>query len=285
MYTNSIIEAISVILPIYRENSSTIHQTLLSIATQTQRPNLVLVIDDCPGIRFDSDFEYFRKVLDGIPMKLYRNECNMGLARSLNNILPSIETKYWARVDAGDICDPERFKTQFNFMEENPKCGLLGGQVVSTLTNSKISNFPQNQRILKIASRFITCVAHPTFFARTESLRELCYPDIIYAQDFGFVNNALKQKIEIQNLGNVLVVYSNSASNNRHYKIKQNACLFVQVFGLLKFNIIRKIFSTKRYINLKKLRVLLEFFSALSLLNKGLGRTLILLLRIKCKEH
>jgi glycosyltransferase involved in cell wall biosynthesis len=285
MCTNHSSEAITVILPIYRENSSTVHQTLLSIANQTQRPNLVFVIDDCPGIRFDSDFEYFRKALDEIPMKLYKNESNMGLARSLNNILPLIETKYWARVDAGDICDPERFKIQCVFMEKNPKCGLLGGQVVSTLSDSKISNFPQNQRILKIASRFITCVAHPTFFARTESLRDLRYPDIIYAQDFGFVNYVLKQKVEILNLGNVLVKYSNTASHNRQYKIKQNACLFVQVFGLLKFNIIRTIFSNKSYISLKKLRVLLEFFSVLSLLNKGLGRALMMLLRIKCKEY
>ena len=51
---------------------------------------------------------------------------NRGLVASLNQLLEEARAPLVARMDADDICQPERFALQIAFMEANPDHGVIG---------------------------------------------------------------------------------------------------------------------------------------------------------------
>lgn len=52
-----------------------------------------------------------------------------GLATALNAGLATCRGRYVARMDADDVCLPERFARQVSHLEDNPELGLLGAHV------------------------------------------------------------------------------------------------------------------------------------------------------------
>lgn len=61
------------------------------------------------------------------------NEVNLGLATRLNSIIDIVFSKggydYLARMDADDVCDKDRFKTQVEYLISNPNVSLVGSDV------------------------------------------------------------------------------------------------------------------------------------------------------------
>ncbi|OBU11937.1 hypothetical protein AYY19_08460 [Photobacterium aquimaris] len=59
---------------------------------------------------------------------------NKGLAYQLNQIISKVNDSgkysYLARMDADDICHPERFFTQINFLEDNPDIAVVGSSAI-----------------------------------------------------------------------------------------------------------------------------------------------------------
>lgn len=51
---------------------------------------------------------------------------NRGLIASLNQLIEEARGKLVARMDADDICKPERFARQIAFLAANPDCGVVG---------------------------------------------------------------------------------------------------------------------------------------------------------------
>ncbi|MDA9012526.1 glycosyltransferase [Alphaproteobacteria bacterium] len=268
MATNSI----TAILPIYREDIAMIGATLTSLNQQSTLPALVVIIDDCPGLRTGRDYDNFHSILSNVPTRIINNDENLGLAKSLNKVLPLIETEFWARTDAGDVNHRSRFNLQHEYMMQHPNCGLLGTQVSDIQRPKTVSSFPTSPKTIRLASKFITPIAHPTYFGRTASLVDISYPDIFYAQDFGFTRYVHKAGVEVHNLSTTLVSYQNTATSDKKYKIRQSACLLIQVLGLESNRCVTKFFSNKMNLESAKMFPLLHFLSLLCVLPKAVGK-------------
>lgn len=52
---------------------------------------------------------------------------NRGLTESLNELAVKAQGRYLARMDADDICFPDRFKSQVTYLDTHSKCVVLGG--------------------------------------------------------------------------------------------------------------------------------------------------------------
>ena len=230
------------------------------------------MIDDCPGLRKDEDFVHFDKLLGDINLTILRNHVNFGLAESLNKALPLVDTRYWARIDIGDVNHRDRFLWQMEFMKSNLNCGLVGAQVEDILDNQKRSKFPVAPRTLKLASKFITTVAHPTYFARTELVKNVRYPEIALAQDFGYIKKLHNEKILVANINRIGLYYKNTASNNKRYKIRQNACLAVLVMGLYRYEVFRRLFRNKHSLDGRCVYAFVLMLNLLALAFKLVGR-------------
>jgi glycosyltransferase involved in cell wall biosynthesis len=87
---------------------------------------LVVIVDDGSTDRVKK--ENIEQAISGIPLVVLRFQENRGITHALNAGLGWIEknctTKYIARLDCGDTCDPQRFYIQVAAMNEQPEAGL-----------------------------------------------------------------------------------------------------------------------------------------------------------------
>jgi glycosyltransferase involved in cell wall biosynthesis len=76
--------------------------------------------------------------------RLIRNETNLGLAVSLNRLIDALEDESFVfRMDADDICLPDRADLQIKFMELHPEIMLCGGSI------QEFRNDPENKGLLR----------------------------------------------------------------------------------------------------------------------------------------
>src|SRR4030095_13477593 len=108
---------------------------LLSLRSILYYPDrfMVLVVDDGSNVPVTSASIKLGIKID-FPLVVLRNEVNKGIADALNKGLQWIEEQdaanYVARLDCGDVCAPDRFYKQMDFMQAHPEVGLLGSWCV-----------------------------------------------------------------------------------------------------------------------------------------------------------
>ncbi len=76
--------------------------------------------------------------------RLIRNPVNRGLAFSLNELIGSLDDEMFVfRLDADDICLPDRVAVQTGFMEENPEILMCGSSI------QEFRDVPENRGLLR----------------------------------------------------------------------------------------------------------------------------------------
>lgn len=115
---------ISVVMSNYNTPSNYLRMAIESVLNQTYTNFEFIIIDDGST---DGSLEVIRSY-DDPRIVILCNEKNIGLTRSLNKGFELCRGEYIARMDADDICHPERFEKQLSFMREHPDvivCGSL----------------------------------------------------------------------------------------------------------------------------------------------------------------
>lgn len=120
---------ISVIMGVHNEKEEYLLLAVDSILKQTYNELEFIIIDDqsdehCEGLLKEIASKDSR-------IRLYRNETNLGLTKSLNRALSYAEGEYIARMDADDFSIPERFEKQVAYLRTHSDIDILGGGVVS----------------------------------------------------------------------------------------------------------------------------------------------------------
>ena len=112
---------ISVIMSVYN-GETYLEEAIESVRKQTFKNWELIIINDCST---DSTSEILADFsLRDERIKVYTNEVNLKLPSSLNKAISLCSAKYIARMDADDICLPERLEKQYKFMEENRDVAL-----------------------------------------------------------------------------------------------------------------------------------------------------------------
>ncbi len=106
----------------YKDNPDFLAQSLQSIANNTIQPkNIVLVKDGLLSNALENVIAEWEK---NLPITVVGYEQNQGLAYALNYGLDFVKTEIVARMDSDDICFPDRFEKQINFMKSHPEIAL-----------------------------------------------------------------------------------------------------------------------------------------------------------------
>lgn len=115
---------ISILLPVYN-GEETIADTIKSLLQQTYSGFELLVCIDGTNDRSEEIVRSFNDER----IKVYKNEKNMGLGRTLNRLVhnTSHEIKYIAMAEQDDYYYPERLRKQYDYLESNMDCGLVSG--------------------------------------------------------------------------------------------------------------------------------------------------------------
>lgn len=160
---------VSILLPAYNA-AQYIAETIESIVAQTYTNWELLVIDDASNDATPAIVAGYRDPR----IVIETNAVNCGLAISLNKALALAKGDYIARIDADDICMPDRLAEQVNYMEQHTNVVLCGvwakpinadGHAMAGIMANATDN-----AVLK-ASLFFGCpFLHPSIMLRSSVL-------------------------------------------------------------------------------------------------------------------
>ena len=166
---------ISVIMSVYN-GEAYLEEAVNSVLNQTFQNWELIVINDCST---DCTAQILQRYAESDSrVKVYTNEVNLRLPSSLNKALALAKGKYIARMDADDICLPQRLEKQFAFMEANPQVDLSSCRFM-TLKNGKISSGgcggKTDSESIKALLLVTNPVLHPGIIAKSSVIRTLGY--------------------------------------------------------------------------------------------------------------
>lgn len=174
--------AVSIVLPFYNAQSW-LEQTLSSLLRQTWRDFHIIAIDDGSSDGSVRLVETAKRA--GLAITLLRNDRNLGIVESLNRGVDAAESKYVARMDADDICMPDRLAKQVQFMRQTGVdiCGSWFIEFGQGLP--RVVRWPYREPALKAAMLFQNTICHPTVMARREVFEKYRYrEEYLLAEDY-----------------------------------------------------------------------------------------------------
>ena len=169
-------DKISVLMCVYNTEREYLIEAINSILNQTYTNFEFIIIDD----HSDSMTENILHSFSDPRIKIYRNENNYGLTKSLNRGLRLCTGKYLARMDSDDVADEKRFEEQIKYIK---KGFYVIGSLYEYLPYRPFHTFiTEDYRKQKIRMIFANSgIVHSSAFIDLEAMKKL---DIMYDEDF-----------------------------------------------------------------------------------------------------
>ena len=138
------------------------------------------------------------------------NEKNIGLIETLNKGIELSTGEFILRMDADDVCLPERFEKQVAFMNLNPTVGAAGTAYYS-LSDKGLKKFPvlTEPGVLKSVLLFNSCLCHPSVIIRKSVLEQHAIrynKNYMHSEDYGLWVELVKVS-KLANLPDLLLKY------------------------------------------------------------------------------
>lgn len=149
-------------------------ETLTSIDRQTFSDWELIAVDDASiddSFRFLGEFQ--QKHLGKVTV--LRNERNLGLTRSLIRAAGQAQTKYIARIDAGDRFISQKLEKQVAFLEQHPDYAIVGCNYVNVFLPSSVerkSSVPLTDGEIRKSIVRKNPFAHSCVVMRTDAYRQ-----------------------------------------------------------------------------------------------------------------
>jgi len=223
---------VSVIMPVFNEEDF-VGDTIESVLNQTFGNFEFIIINDGSTDGTQDILENYARKDERIT--ILTNENNMGLTRSLNRGIENSKGKYIARIDAGDICHPNRLEKQVKFLDKNRDVYIVGSYHYWINENGRIIGkykFPTGRKqIKKNLFGFVSIAAHPTLMIRRELFEKTGLYDISYStsMEYELYIRTIKNGWEIVNLPEFLVYVLRREKGISESKIKT---IFVNQFRI-----------------------------------------------------
>lgn len=224
VHSHSPTPVISVLLPVYNAELY-LRQAVESVLAQTFSNFELLVIDDGStdgSLTILRDYEALDSRVQVLSWE------NHGLVATLNELIGKAQGRYLARMDADDICLPERFEKQVAFLKTSPDHVAVGswveqmnamGQPIG-ICRHPLSHEEIDQK--QLTGR--TSLCHPTVMIRTAGLPGLYDPLYETAEDLDLFLR-IAETGKLANIPEVLLRYrvhndSICTSNNEMQLLK-----------------------------------------------------------------
>ena len=166
---------ISLIMSVYN-GEDYLNEAIDSVLNQTFKEFELIIINDCSTDKTPEILKSFEEKDERV--KVHTNEVNLRLPSSLNKAISFAKGKYIARMDADDICLPERLEKQYKFMEKNQNVALSSCRFM-TLKNGVISSGgcggKCDNESVKALLLVTNPILHPGIIAKADAIRGLLY--------------------------------------------------------------------------------------------------------------
>jgi glycosyltransferase involved in cell wall biosynthesis len=197
---------VTVLLPVYNA-AAYLAETVAGVLTQTWRDFELLVIDDGSTDASAALLADYARMDSRVRVVA---QPNAGLVAALNRGLALAQSRYIARLDADDVCAPERLARQVAFLEHHPRVAACGSWVhVLGAPAQAVWRYPVDDAAARAQLVFETPFCHPAVMLRRETLTQhsLAYsPEFREAEDYELWAR-LAEHGTLANLPEVLLEY------------------------------------------------------------------------------
>ena len=196
---------ITILMAVYN-GAPFLRDAIDSIFAQTYPHFELLVVNDGSS---DSTADVLQSYSDP-RLIVITNERNLGLVASLNKGLDLARGELVSRMDADDLCLPERLEKQFLFLKGNPRVGLCGTWFRTFgAKRPTIVHPPQHSDDIAARLFYESPIGHPTVMFRRGLFAQqgLSYKnDLPYVEDYELWTRAA-EVTELANIPEVLLEY------------------------------------------------------------------------------
>lgn len=247
---------ISVLMPAYNAEKY-IADSIQSIRNQTFKDFELIISDDASTDRTWEIIHKFKRKDKRI--KIFRNNKNQYIAVNRNILVKHSKGKYIAWQDADDISINDRLQSQYDFMENNPGVGILGGflQFFNEHGMTTVRRYAETDIELRNNIFKYSPVAQPTAMIRRKCFAKVGYYNPKYppAEDID-MSFRIGAKYKFANLQKVTLKYrehNNSATFRKLRKI-ESATIEVRLKNNLmhgyKMTLIDYLYNLVQYISM-----------------------------------
>ena len=166
---------VSVIMPLYNKGPF-VQEAIRSVLDQGFEDLEVVVVDD---VSVDDSFIQVQSMEDP-RVKLFKNEKNLGAAMCAQRAIDEAKGEYLIRLDADDLCVPDKIEKQVRYMDEHPEVGASGGYLQLFGDKERTWKFPEHDDDCKAQLLFGVPVSQGASIMRRSVIKE---NDIRYTAD------------------------------------------------------------------------------------------------------
>lgn len=212
---------ISVLIPCHNA-APWLRKAINSVREQTHRDLEIIVYND--GSTDESSAIIERLASADRRIVAMGEDINRGIVNALNSMLAVARGKYIARMDADDICLPQRFERQTRFIESSgiELCGTWFQEFGQGIPRAV--RWHSNPEELRPAMLFQNTICHPTVMAKREVFEVFGYRESYsLAEDYDLFIRAAS-RFRMANLPEVLLRYrrhSQQATKARRAAMEQ----------------------------------------------------------------
>lgn len=200
---------ISVLLPVFNQEEN-IYKAAQSILNQSHKDLELLIIDDGST---DHSYQICVKISEEDQrVRLFKNQNNLGLTKSLNLLLNESNGKYLARQDADDWSEVTRIEKQLKFLNDEN----IDVVYARSVRNDTQNIFPRFSYYLPLnfVIRYKNPLIHGTMFAKKNIIEMVGGYDekFVYSQDYKLAFDLINGGFKLRIMKNVL--YNSNFINN-----------------------------------------------------------------------
>ena len=228
MMLNCTFPRVSCLVPCFNEDVEILEESLNSLKNQSFTDFECILIDESTDQNIANACRSFCK--DDLRFTYVHPPKRIGLAGSLNHGIEMARGLYIARFDSDDICNPDRFALQVDFLDKNIEIGVIGSAMEIVDAKGRFlgrRDYPLNHDDIERKFIFSNALAHPTVMFRKSLLTISggAYDSKFrYAEDLELWLRLLNHKVRFANLVRPLVKYrqqqTNRSKDNWKYNVK-----------------------------------------------------------------
>tara|TARA_Y100001970_G_C14242799_1_gene865985 strand:- start:2468 stop:3151 length:684 start_codon:yes stop_codon:yes gene_type:complete len=208
---------ISVIMSVYND-ADNLDSSINSILNQDFQDFEFLIMNDCST---DESLNILNSYSQDNRIKVFQNERNLGLTKSLNVLLNESKGTFVARQDSDDLSLSSRFSKQLNYIK-NKKLDVCGTRAIikgSTRITPNRSYYLPIRTTLRIKNPFI----HGSLIFKKTTIEKVNYYDerFFYSQDYKLVKDILHSGFSMGILKEPLYVLNLRNNISTNFKDKQ----------------------------------------------------------------
>jgi len=165
---------VSVVMPAYNAENY-IAEAIESILNQTYKNFEFIIVNDGSTDNTLNIIKRYAKKDKRIIIIDHKER--KGISETRNNGLRAAKGKYIATHDSDDMSMPDRFQEQVNYLNKNPKVGVVGGFIDifddTTSKNLGIRKYPEKDEDLRKMVFFCSPIAQPASMIRKQVFNEI----------------------------------------------------------------------------------------------------------------